>query len=117
MTRRSLVFLSVAASLAVSPASPADSASTAPPAAASTPRMSWGAPDLTGIWDFRTITPLERPEELEGKEVLADREAAAYQKKRRKDRNNDQRPEKSRRRRQARLQRLLAGLWRQPYRG
>ncbi len=95
MTRRSLVFLSVAASLAVSPASPADSASTAPPAAASTPRMSWGAPDLTGIWDFRTITPLERPEELEGKEVLADREAAAYQKKRRKDRNNDQRPEKA----------------------
>ena len=23
------------------------------------PRTSWGAPDLQGVWDFRTITPLE----------------------------------------------------------
>jgi len=27
------------------------------------PRTSWGQPDLQGIWDFRTITPLERPED------------------------------------------------------
>ena len=26
------------------------------------PRTSWGTPDLQGIWDFRTTTPLERPE-------------------------------------------------------
>ena len=26
----------------------------------------WGAPDLQGIWDFRTITPLERPSEALG---------------------------------------------------
>jgi len=28
----------------------------------SAPRTPWGQPDLQGIWDFRTITPLERPE-------------------------------------------------------
>ncbi|MCE2515477.1 MAG: hypothetical protein J4F37_10780, partial [Acidobacteria bacterium] len=36
----------------------------AAPAAAQTLRTAWGAPDLQGIWDFRTITPLERPEDL-----------------------------------------------------
>ena len=36
----------------------------------------WGAPDLQGVWDFRTITPLERPSELAGKDVLTDEEAA-----------------------------------------
>ena len=39
------------------------------------PRTSWGAPDLQGIWDFATITPMERPAELAGKEVLTEREA------------------------------------------
>ena len=39
---------------------------------------SWGAPDLQGVWDFRTITPLERPEDLTGQEFLTEEEAAAY---------------------------------------
>ena len=25
------------------------------------PRTPWGDPDLQGIWDYRTLTPLERP--------------------------------------------------------
>src|SRR2546423_963739 len=25
------------------------------------PRTPWGHPDLQGVWDYRTITPLERP--------------------------------------------------------
>ena len=29
------------------------------------------------MWDFRTLTPLERPTALEGKDVLSDQEAAA----------------------------------------
>ena len=41
------------------------------------PRTPWGAPDLQGVWDFRTITPLERPEEFAGRELLTDDEAAA----------------------------------------
>ena len=40
------------------------------------PRTPWGAPDLQGVWDFRTITPLERPEELGDKEFLTEEEAA-----------------------------------------
>ena len=46
------------------------------------PRTSWGEPDLSGIWDFRTMTSLERPAELAGKEVLTDGEAADYERKR-----------------------------------
>ena len=40
-------------------------------------RTPWGTPDLQGIWDFRTITPLERPEELGDKALLTAEEAAA----------------------------------------
>ena len=48
------------------------------PAAAQTavPKTAWGQPDLRGIWDFRTITPLERPEELAEQEFLTEEEAA-----------------------------------------
>jgi hypothetical protein len=28
------------------------------------PRTPYGQPDLQGVWDFRTITPLERSKEL-----------------------------------------------------
>ena len=38
-----------------------------------------GQPDLQGVWDFRTITPLERPEELAGKEFLTEEEAAVFE--------------------------------------
>ena len=36
----------------------------------------WGAPDLQGAWDFRTITPLQRPEDLGDKAFLTEEEAA-----------------------------------------
>ena len=38
-----------------------------------------GQPDLQGIWTFRTITPLQRPNALEGKEVLTPEEAATFE--------------------------------------
>ena len=47
-----------------------------PVAAQTAPRTAWGQPDLQGIWDFRTITPLQRPEELADKEFLTAEEAA-----------------------------------------
>jgi hypothetical protein len=40
------------------------------------PRTPWGQPDLQGIWDFRSITPLQRPEELANNEFLTQSEAA-----------------------------------------
>ena len=43
---------------------------------AEAPRTPWGAPDLQGVWDFRTITPLERPEELGDQAFLTAEEAA-----------------------------------------
>lgn len=41
------------------------------------PETNWGAPDLQGVWDFRTLTPLERPPELGDKAVLTQAEARA----------------------------------------
>jgi len=41
----------------------------------SPPRTPDGRPDLQGIWDFRTLTPLERPDNLSGKDVLTAEEA------------------------------------------
>ena len=40
------------------------------------PRTAWGTPDLQGIWDFRTITPLQRPEDLGDQEFLTEEEAS-----------------------------------------
>ena len=37
-----------------------------------------GHPDLSGVWDFRTVTPLERPDELADKEFLSEEEVATY---------------------------------------
>ncbi|MCY4600630.1 MAG: hypothetical protein OXF27_12015 [Acidobacteria bacterium] len=57
-------------------------AGTAPAAAQSNgdgPRTSWGDPDLTGVWDFRTLTPIERPDGLGDKAVLTAEEAAAFE--------------------------------------
>ena len=42
------------------------------------PRTVWGAPDLGGVWDYRSITPLERPEKWADKPVLTEEEAAAF---------------------------------------
>lgn len=40
------------------------------------PRTADGQPDLQGVWDFRTLTPLQRPEERAEQAVLTDEEAA-----------------------------------------
>ena len=56
-------------SLAVLPAAAQDAA----------PRTPWGHPDLQGVWDFRTITPLERPAELADREFLTAEEAASLE--------------------------------------
>ena len=57
----------------------------------SMPRMAWGAPELSGVWDFRTITPLERPVALQGKQVLTAEEAATFTQQAIAGRNADRR--------------------------
>ena len=49
--------------------------------AAAVARTPWGDPDLQGAWDFTTITPLQRPLELAGREYLTESEAAALEKR------------------------------------
>jgi hypothetical protein len=41
------------------------------------PRTAWGEPDLQGKWSYATITPLERPINQTGKDVLSREEKAA----------------------------------------
>jgi hypothetical protein len=44
-------------------------------------RTADGHPDLQGVWDFRTVTPLQRPDEYAGKAVLTDQEAVEFERK------------------------------------
>src|SRR5215831_14892820 len=44
------------------------------------PRTPDGQPDIQGIWSFATITPLQRPADLAGKEFFTPKEAEAYEK-------------------------------------
>jgi hypothetical protein len=53
------------------------------------PRTPWGEPDLQGVWDYRTITPLERPSALAEKPVLTDEEAASFEREENRRQNRD----------------------------
>src|SRR5438552_15780639 len=50
-----------------------------------------GQSNLQGIWTNATITPLERPAELAGKEFFTEKEAAEYEKQMRERNNGDRR--------------------------
>ena len=73
MKQRSIALVGVVAAIAAV-------AGPVPPAAAQeAPRTAWGAPDLQGVWDFRTITPLQRPEQYGDREFLTREEAAVLE--------------------------------------
>ena len=44
-----------------------------------TPRTAWGDPDLQGVWSYATLTPLERPAAVAGREFFTREEAAALE--------------------------------------
>src|SRR5262245_24105925 len=44
------------------------------------PKSPWGDPDLQGVWNDATSTPLQRPTGVKEKDVLSDEEAADFQK-------------------------------------
>ena len=72
MSRPSLVGASVVLAALLAPAASAGQTSEAP----SAQRTPWGDPDLQGIWNNATLTPLQRPAELADRAFLTAEEAA-----------------------------------------
>ena len=86
----------VVAFLPVTPAPAAGQGQTAETAASTPPRTGWGQPDLRGMWDFRTLTPLQRPGRMADKEFLTDEEAALFVQRTLQERDKDRRYENAR---------------------
>lgn len=89
MSTRSLIavaILSASTALAQAPKPAAQATTPAKPAAKAAPtnkqwtppKTPWGDPDLQGVWNDATSTPLERPGGVSGKTVLGDEEAAEF---------------------------------------
>ena len=88
MSRRSLTVLltTIAVGLLVPLAAGAQPATSEAP-----PRTAWGAPDLQGVWDFRSLTPMQRPTDIAEDEVFSAEEAATFSEEtiRRRSRDSD----------------------------
>ncbi len=82
---------STAASKAKAPAKTTAAANTAAAKPYTVPRTPWGDPDLQGIWNNATSTPLQRPEKFAGKAVLAEDEAEQLEEELARDQNRDNR--------------------------
>ena len=76
-------------SLAAAPA--AGQGTTAAADTGTLPRTAWGEPEVQGVWDFRTLTPLERPRQFAGKEFLTNEEAAEFEQRTKQILHNDRR--------------------------
>jgi hypothetical protein len=104
MRQRVVTFL-MGVGLVASAIVPLSAQTTAKPAAApgakvtyTAPHTGDGQPDLQGVWDFRTVTPMERPAEFKDKPFLTEREVAEYEKKINAQRNVDENRDKTVRR-------------------
>ncbi len=80
MNRRCVISATRVLPLVIAFAAPlAGQAASPDPETSTAPRTADGQPDLQGIWDFRTITPLQRPAALGDKAFFTDEEAAAFE--------------------------------------
>lgn len=48
-------------------------------ASAQAPRTPWGTPDLNGLFDYSSVTPMQRPQEFADQEFLTEEQAAALE--------------------------------------
>ena len=71
MNIRTIAVLAGSAVLALSLSAPAAGQS-----GSETLRTPDGHPDISGVWDFRTVTPLERPEEFADQAFLSEEEVS-----------------------------------------
>src|SRR5215831_18520989 len=77
MIRRLLIALPILAGTLVAQSKPAPAKAPAKkPATLKTP---WGDPDLQGVWNDATSTPLQRPGGIGTKDILTDEEAEEFQ--------------------------------------
>ncbi len=89
MTRRRLAARGAAPAVLLTALALAPLAAGARTAAPGPQRTAWGDPDLQGVWDFRTITPMERPAELAGRARLTAEEAAGFEARENRRQNRD----------------------------
>ena len=78
MRLRGCALLAAAIAMAAAATAPAGAGQAQEPGQAeyATPRTAWGDPDLQGMWDTRTYTPMERPPEFGTREFMTEEEAA-----------------------------------------
>ena len=77
--RRRIVWISLVAVTVLTAAGPVPSAQQ--PARWAAPRTVGGQPDLEGVWENNSATPLERPRQLAGKPRLSDEELATFERR------------------------------------
>ena len=78
--------------ISLSPASgQAPKKATAPAKAPAVPKTPWGDPDLQGVWNDATSTPLQRPSTVGAKDILSDEEAEEFQQQLAHDLSRDRR--------------------------
>jgi hypothetical protein len=88
----SLGFVGVAvAAMSIYQASAQAPKKTATPQKTSVPHTPWGDPDLQGVWNDATSTPLQRPSSVGAKDILSDEEAAEFQQELANDLSRDRR--------------------------
>ena len=88
---RNLFLVIAIAVISMSSASGQATKKAAAPQKWNAPKTPWGDPDLQGVWNDATSTPLQRPSSVGAKDVLSDEEAEDFAEQLANDLNRDRR--------------------------